>query len=278
MRRLLLLGWLVGGCVHRPRPSDHLFGEPVTVMGHRGARGLAPENTTAAFAVAADLAVPFELDTMLCGSGELVVFHDETLERVTDGTGAVAEVPLSVLSGLDAGSHFSDAFAGEPIPTLAETLDRFGEQVLINIEVKGGQGAPAAEIASAVVAAVDAAGLSERVLVTSFNPFILAEIRAQRPEIMRGQIYGTFRGSGLKWYERVLLRNLAFNRKAVPDLLMMESAHATAGRIRRLHRKGYRVFVWTVNEEAEVRQMVSYGVDGIITDYPDQVQGWVSGR
>lgn len=277
MRRLLL-GLLLGGCVHRPRPSDHLFPEAVTVMGHRGARGLAPENTNAAFAVAADLAVPFELDTMMCGSGELVVFHDDTLDRTTDGSGALASTSLSDLRGLDAGSHFGGAFAGEPIPLLSETLDRFGQQVLINIEVKGGPGAPSAELAGAVVSAVDAAGLTDRVIVTSFNPFILAEIRAQRPEILRGQIYGTFRGSGLKWYERVLLRNLAFNRRVVPDLLMMESAHATAGRIRRLKRKGYRVFVWTVNEEAEVRKMLEYGVDGIITDYPDRVQGWLRDR
>ena len=75
--------------------------------------------------------------------------------------------------------------------------------------------------------------------------------------------------------EKVLLRNLAFNRRVDPDLLMMESAHATRGRLRRLHRRGYRVFVWTVNDREEVERVRSVGVDGIITDYPDRVLGWL---
>lgn len=247
-------------------------------MGHRGAQGLAPENTVAAFQVATSLGVPFELDAMMCGSGELVVFHDETLERTTDGRGLLSETPLATLETLDAGAHFSEATAGEPIPQLSAVLSEFGGSVLINIEVKGGRGASSAVLADAVVSAVESAALVEQVIVTSFNPFILEAIRAENPDILRGQIYGTFRGADLSVLEKVLLRNLAFNRRVAPDLLMMESAHATRGRLRRLHRLGYRVFVWTVNEREEVERVRSIGVDGIITDYPDRVLGWLQMR
>ena len=265
---LLFLPVLVLGCAHNPRSSAHLFSEPVTVMGHRGARAVAPENTAAGFEVAASLSVPFELDTTLCGSGELVVIHDETLERTTDGAGLVSETSLETLATLDAGTSFGSAFAGEPIPTLEQTLDRFAARVLVNIEVKAGPGAEAEPLAAAVVSLVEEKGLVDRVIVTSFNPFVLEQVRLKNPDIFRGQIYGTFRGSGLGLLPRVLLKNLAFNRKAVPDMLMVESAMVTKRYIRKMHRRGYRVFTWTVNEPDEVRRVRDAGVDGIITDDP----------
>ena len=237
-------------------------------MGHRGARAVAPENTAAGFAVAAGLSVPFELDTTLCGSGELVVIHDDTLERTTDGSGTVAQTPLSALRELDAGASFSGDFAGEPIPTLAETLDRFAGQVLVNIEVKAGPGTEAEPLAAAVVGLIEEKGLTERVIVTSFNPFVLEQVRLKNPDIFRGQIYGTFKGSDLGLLPRILLKNLAFNSRAVPDLLMVESAMVSRRYVRKMHRRGYRVFTWTVNEPDEIRRVVAAGVDGVITDDP----------
>ena len=267
LRNLLLLPSLLSGCAHSPRSTAHLFPDAVTVMGHRGARAVAPENTAAGFEVCVQLSVPFELDTTLCGSGELVVIHDDTLERTTTGSGLVAETPLSALSALDAGAFFSTEFAGEPIPTLDRALD-FAEQVLVNIEVKAGPGTEAEPLAEAVVSLIESRGLVDRVIVTSFNPFVLEQIRRKNPEIYRGQIYGTFRGSELGFVSRILLKNLAFNRKAVPDLLMVESAMVSRRYIRKMHRRGYRVFTWTVNESDEVRRVVAAGVDGIITDDP----------
>lgn len=265
---LLFLPFLLLGCAHKPRPSAHLFTETVTVMGHRGARSVAPENTAAGFEVAAALSLPFELDTTLCGSGELVVIHDDTLERTTDGSGLVSETSLETLATLDAGTSFGDAFAGEPIPTLAQTLDQFAGRVLVNIEVKAGPGIEAEPLADAVVSLIEEKDLVERVIVTSFNPFVLEQVRIKNPDIFRGQIYGTFRGTDLGLLTRLLLKNLAFNRKAVPDLLMVESAMVNRRYIQKMHRRGYRVFTWTVNEPDEVRRVKEAGVDGIITDDP----------
>lgn len=268
LRHLLFLPVLLLGCAHNPRSSAHLFTESVTVMGHRGARAVAPENTAAGFEVAAALSLPFELDTTLCGSGELVVIHDDTLERTTDGAGLVSETSLEVLSTLDAGASFGAAFVGEPIPTLEQTLAQFADRVLVNIEVKAGPGAEAEALAAAVVSLIEERGLVERVIVTSFNPFVLEQVRLKNPDIFRGQIYGTFRGTELGLLARILLKNLAFNRKAVPDLLMVESAMVNQRYIQKMHRRGYRVFTWTVNAPDEVRRVRAAGVDGIITDDP----------
>ncbi|MFT4978126.1 MAG: glycerophosphoryl diester phosphodiesterase [Myxococcota bacterium] len=267
-RRLAWTALLLAGCAHSPRSSEHLFPAELTVMGHRGAQGVAPENTMAAFEVAASLSCSFELDTTICGTGELVVIHDDTLDRTTSGSGPVAQTPLSTLRTLDAGSHFHADFEGEPVPLLDEVLAAFGERVVVNIEIKGGKGVDAIALGEAVAGAVEAAGLTERVIVTSFNPFVLEAVRAASPDIFRGQIYGTFRDADLNAVEKLLLKNLAFNRRAVPDLLMVESAMIKPSYIRRMHRRGYRVFTWTVNDPAELTRVQQAGVDGIITDDP----------
>ncbi len=184
---VLTVALLTAGCVHRPRDTDMLFGD-FTVQGHRGGAELAPENTMAAFDRAAALGVGFELDVMLSADGVPVVFHDDHLERLTDGQGRLEALDLEQLRGLDAGLHFDPEFAGERIPTLDEVLARHGHEVVINIEVKSSKGADNAALARAVVDVVHHRGLEDRVLITSFSPFLLAEIRALDPSILRGQI------------------------------------------------------------------------------------------
>ena len=274
MRQLLvLLSALVGtACVkHAPRSTDHLLPDPVTVIGHRGARDLAPENTTAGFALAAEThGVPFELDVHLCGTGEPVVVHDETLDRTTDGEGYVDETPLADLEDLDAGSHFSAEFAGEPIPTLRETLSRFGPQVVIDVEIKNPRDSQQVEtLAAAVVYEIEAAGLVDRAFVTSFNPFLLEAVRLRNPDIARGQLTGTFKGADLSFIEKLALKHLWLNGKAQPDMLAVEGARLSKGYIRRMKRKGYKVLAWTIDDPEEMQQLIDWGIDGIITDRPD---------
>ncbi|MEL6342398.1 MAG: glycerophosphodiester phosphodiesterase family protein [Myxococcota bacterium] len=277
--RLLLLGlWGMIACVHRPRPSDHLFPQTVTIMGHRGARGLAPENTPPAFDIARELGIPFELDTMVCGSGELVVIHDETLDRTTDGSGAVSETPLATIRTLRADQDHDVPVEGAVVPTLDAVLEAYGEDVLVNIEVKAEPGANAAALAGSVADVIEARGLVERVIVTSFNPFVLAALRERNPAIFRGQLYGTFKGTDLGWFTRTLLKNLAFNRRVQPDLLMAEAALITPRYARKMHRRGYRIIVWTVNDPVEARRLIDAGVDGIITDRPDLLRDLRPGR
>jgi glycerophosphoryl diester phosphodiesterase len=261
---------------HNPRSTDHRFPAKVTPMGHRGAAKLAPENTLAGFRVAQEHGMGFELDVTLCASGEVVVIHDDTLDRTTDGKGAVTGILLTDLKGLDAGAHFSEGFAGEPVPTLDEVLEEFGGKVTINIEIKTMD--PPGPLAKAVVALVEKHDLVEQVILTSFDPTILEEVRLANPAIIRGQIYCDFKTSELPWIKKFLLRNLLLNAKSKPDMLMVGKSMVNPAYVKRQHERGYRIFVWTVNEPSEMEGLISMGVDGIITDRPDLLKKALEGQ
>ena len=272
----LILGMLtaVGGCVaHEPRPTPTLFDKPVTIIGHRGGQGVAPENTMAAFRRAADLNVPFELDTMLARTGEPVVIHDYTVDRVSQGrgTGRVDSLTLREIRTLDVGSIFSKEFRAERIPTLEEVLREFASRVRVDIEVKHeGTREKAAEVVRAVRDVIRRGRHGKQVFVTAFNPYILEEFKKQDPDLTRGQLYGTFSDSKIPFYQKIVLRNLLLNGKADPDLLAVEDAMVDEDYVRKHRALGYRVLVWTVNEPARIAQLARWGVDAIITDFPER--------
>ena len=259
---------------HNPRQSNQLFpaAGPV-VIGHRGAAALAPENTHAAFAAAAELGVAFELDVTLSEDGHLVVIHDDTLERTTTGSGPVAETTWRDIQPLDAGSWYGSRWAGESVPSLPDVLGAFGHKVVIDVEIKSPpSGTSVKPVARAVVAAIQDAGLTQRAFVTSFNPYVLEAVREADPSILRGQLVATFDGADLTGLEKLVLRNLWLNRKAQADILAAEAAFLRARGpryVRWMKQKGYRVLAWTVNEPAEMQEMIGLGVDGVITDHPD---------
>ena len=261
-----------------PRRADPLFGDIPLVIGHRGAAGVAPENTGAAFELAASLGVPFELDIALCASGELVVIHDDTVDRTTDGAGPVSGMTLDALKALDAGGHFGERFAGERILTLDEVFGRFGGRVLIDVEVKAPAGADVAALVRALATAVGRHALWQGIFVTAFNPYLLEQLRLREPRILRGQLYGTFEDSDLPAWQRFALRHRLLNRKAQPDLVAIEHTLATPRYVRWLQGRGYRVLVWTVNEPADLRRVLDAGVDGVITDDPAAARALIAAR
>ena len=262
---------LLVACWHHPRPVDHLYpaGE-VAIVGHRGARDMAPENTMAGFEVPVALGHGFELDVMLSADGELVVIHDYELERTTDGSGFVDETSWDAISGLDAGAHFSADFAGEPVPRLGDALAHYGEAVIIDIEIKSPRNSEQrAELAQGVARLVEQHGLEDRVLGTGFDPFVLEQLRLANPEIRRGQLYGTFEGAELSPISRFILKRLLLNKKAQPDVLAVEDDFLSPRYVRKMQRKGYRILVWTVDDPERMQELVEWGVDGLITDRPD---------
>ena len=120
--------------------------------------------------------------------------------------------------------------------------------------------------------AIRAAGLVDRCFVTSFNPFVLEAVKKEAPEVIRGQLTGTFKGADLKWYEKLALRNLALNGKATPDLIAAEAAFLEERGyhyVRAMQRRGYRVLAWTINDPQTMLHLADIGVDGLITDHPD---------
>ena len=265
---------------HQPRPKTHYpIEREMQVLGHRGARGVAPENTMAGFDVCANLGVGFELDTQLCFSGEPVVFHDDTLDRCTNGSGRLQDYSLKQLKKLDAGSHFCNRFRGEPIPTLGEVLETYGQQVVIDIEIKDEsfENSPK-PLVDAVFKEIDKRNLHERVCITSFNPEALWLMRERCPEILRGQLYYSFGDTQLPIYQREFLRNLGFNNRVQPDWLVPRHLMIDADYVERYRKLGYRISTWTVNHPGEMKRLLNLGVDSIITDFPQRLKKIVDDR
>lgn len=275
MRSLLsILLFAACGSGHTPRTFEGLPG-PVHVLGHRGAAGLGPENTLPAMDAAAALGVGFELDVTLSADGEVVVIHDDSVDRTTDGEGEVSELPWSSLQALDAGAWYDAAYAGTGLPTLDQVLERFAGKVPIDIELKTTP--RKAELAKAVVAAVKRHDATGSVFVTSFDPYLLEQVALAEPAIRRGQLTSRFKGADLNAIEKLVLRRMWLNGKSQPDAIAVEDARASKGFVRRWQRRGYAVLVWTVDDPARIRELREIGVDGVITDRPDSaLEAWGS--
>ena len=234
------------------------------VIAHRGASDVAPENTLAAFqaAIEAD-ADGIELDVTRCATGEIVVIHDDTLDRTTNGSGPVSVIPFFSLRELDAGSWFGPDFADQRIPLLQEVLDLAGQRVKINIEIKS-RGRRGDGIEEEIAAMIRARGLGKEVIISSFNPAALLRIKRVAPELPRGLLYSP----GLP----IPLARAWFRPLVKPDALHPHSSIVNDRYMRSAHRRGYQVNVWTVNSLTEMHRMIAAGVDGIITDHPARLR------
>ncbi len=227
----------------------------IPVIGHRGASGSYPENTLLAFDRALEQgADALELDVRLCGDGAVVVIHDATVDRTTDGTGLVRDRTLSEVRALDAGG-------GEPIPTLDEVLEHFPETPLI-VELKE------TAVAAAAQRCLDRHRATGRVLVGSFEPGALRPFG--KPDCHRA---ASRRETALAWaLSRAGLHPpAAFEAYTVPErhgrLRVVDARFVAAAR-----RAGRPVHVWTVNDVAQARRLRAIGVCGIITNHPARMR------
>ncbi|MED5373771.1 MAG: glycerophosphodiester phosphodiesterase family protein [Myxococcota bacterium] len=237
------------------------------IIAHRGGAALAPENTLAAFTKAAELGVGFELDVTLSKDGQVIVLHDDSVDRTTNGQGLAGDLSAAELAALDAGSWFAPEFAGEPVPTLDQVLDAFGGQVLIDIEIKTHP--QREQLAQGVVDAVVSRGLEDQVLVTSFDPLMLEQVKLKAPAIPRGQLTGTFKGAELNPITKLVLKRMWLNGKSEPQVIAVEASRVTRRFVRKQQRHGCQVWAWTVNDPAEMQRLLELGVTGLITDHPD---------
>lgn len=223
------------------------------VIGHRGASADAPENTLASFLLAREQGADgIELDVQLSADGELVVFHDTRVERITNGRGAVTQMPAVALRALDAGQ-------GQVIPTLAEVFELLGANFLYNVEIKEwrwrNQG-----IETAVAALIHKHNLDRQVLVSSFNPLVLRRIR---PHLTRSTPLALIHGGSWLRHGGALANYPADH----PQHSRVDEAYLAWAR-----RRGMRVHVWTVDEPAEARRLAQLGVHGIITNRPRHIR------
>lgn len=231
------------------------------VVAHRGASRIAPENTLAGFRAAVELgADAIELDVQRCADGHLVILHDLTLERTTDGFGPVAARSLSELKRLDAGRWFGTRFAGERIPTLEEALEAIPRNVVLFVELKlPAPPEPAPEgIELQLAGALGRAGRLGTCVISSFDAACLARAKAAMPEACCGFL---FAGDG----ERQLSTALSLPADAVhPHWTLVSEALLDAA-----HRHGLAVAAWTVDDPDGIARLARAGVDAIITNCPD---------
>lgn len=287
MRRALLVGGALlpvlalaalGGAVlvARPAPERAFFAAraPVPlVIAHRGGAQLRPENTLAAFehalALGADV---LEMDVRASAEGEIVVIHDATVERTTDGSGPVAALTLVELAKLDAGYRWSaDGGRSHPfrghglrVPALAQVLARF-PRARMNIEIKPADPA----VAAALCTLIRRSGASGRVLVAAVNDGVLREFRAACPEeaTSMGSAEGRmFLAAHLAHFTATISPRAAALQ--IPYRLG-ERVLASAALVEAAHGRNLRLHAWTVNDPPAMRSLVAAGVDGIITDRPD---------
>ncbi|TGL70906.1 glycerophosphodiester phosphodiesterase [Leptospira levettii] len=237
-----------------------LLGKTPVNIGHRGARGLAPENTLVSFLVGSESTHYFELDTMLCGSGELVVIHDFTVDRTTDGEGKVAEIPYRQLAELDAGGFFSEDFEGEQIPTLSQIVQTLPDNTVFDIELKSeGKREEREELAKAVVKLIRKFQLQNRIWVSSFDWELVDLVRKDEPEVLRGLLIE--KGDSLN--ENYM--------EFEPDLILPHFSACSKEFVSKCNSESLLVIPYTPNTEEEWKTLIDVGVSGLITDYPDRL-------
>lgn len=245
------------------------------VIAHRGGAGLWPENTLHAFERAFELGADvIELDVRPSAEGELVVMHDPTLERTTDGAGSVAAKSVAELKRLDAGHRWtadggkSFPFRGRglTVPTLREVFERL-PAARFNIEPKG----ESSQAVGRLCRLLRERGMTERVVVGSFRQGLIEEFRRACPEVATAA--GPVEASKfLALYQAGLAKSFS---PAMQALQIPEHAGGvrvvTAEFVAAARERNLQVHAWTINDEAAMRRLVEAGVDGIMTDYPDRL-------
>jgi glycerophosphoryl diester phosphodiesterase len=233
------------------------------IIAHRGDKSHAPENTLAAFSLAADKkADAIEFDVKLSADGQVIVLHDQTVDRTTSGTGNVSSLPLTALRELDAGAWFSEQFRGERIPTLDEVFETVGKRVLMNVELTN-YASPNDDLVPKVADLVKKHALQERILFSSFFPRNLRKARSLLPEVSRGLL--VMPGILGIW-------GRTFGWRGDFIALHPYLSEANPALIRRVHAAGKRVHVWTVNLAEDLKRMIDLRVDAIFTDDPGLAQ------
>ena len=235
-----------------------------TIIAHRGASAYYPENTLVSFAGAIRMAADMvELDVQLTSDGEVVVFHDEKVNRCTNGKGAIADYTLVRLKKLDAGSWFAEKFAGVRVPSLAEVLKLCLNKIAVNIEIKteAVTDAISGGIEEACLKIVYQIGMRGQVVFSSFDPRAIGHLK---------QIDCLFPAAVLfekKYYGSKLPSQIVESLGA--DAFNCSARELNGQWLADLEQHGIPVNVYTVNDEKKMMRLMTLGVNGIFTNRPD---------
>ncbi len=252
---------------------EELYRGGVLILGHRGALRDAPENTLASFREAlAQGAHGVELDSKLSRDGHVVVIHDRTVDRTTDGRGRVADLTLADLKRLDAGAWFSSRFSGECVPTLDEVVEALPPAAVLNIELTN-YGTVGDGLEARVAEVVRRHRAERRVILSSFHPLTLWAARraCALPLALLTGIFNPLRVPN-DWLAAL-----------VPHRLLHPHAPlVTPALVERVHRQGRRLNAWFTHDagetEGDLQALAVLGVDGMITNAPELARGALSAR
>ena len=235
------------------------------IFGHRGFSSDYPENTMLAFRKAYEAGADgIELDARLTDDGYVVVMHDPTVDRTTNGTGTLWDMPLSEVQTLDAGIKKGLVFEGEKVPLLEEVFKEFGGKLLINVELVNYNEGDERILADKVGEMIDEYGLRESVIISSFRFNNLVYMKDKHPDVQCGLLaYPKLKG--------FIARNL-LNHSLSVDALHPYSEDINEALVRKEHQCGRKVRAWTVNDPKEIIRLYKIGVDGIYTDNPAEAR------
>ena len=241
-----------------PGPGDR---KKVDNVAHRGASGYAPENTFAAFDLAFQMKADYiEVDVHMSKDGELVVIHDATVDRTTDGTGYVRDLTLEELKSLDAGSWMGSQFAGEQIPTLEEVLDRYRGKMGVLIELK------TPHMIEKVAEILRVRNLDKpqngKIIVQSFHFESMRQMKQLLPHVPVGVITSNPAHINVETLQQV---------SAYADWFNPHYSLVTEELVRQVHEHGMKIGSWTVRSQDVADFLLNMKVDAIITDFPDYV-------
>ncbi len=269
---------LTGPETHQQPPSfmhrlkeQKRFQQPL-IIAHRGYRAKYPENTLCAFKAALEAgAAMIELDVSLSCDRKLVVIHDTTLQRTTNGNGPVNGLTLAELKRLDAGSWFHSDFAGERLPELIEVLDLVDGRALINIEIKSSAyepNHPRDAIEWQVMELVRQKKARDYILISSFNILILEQL-------------STFKNAPpLAWISKCPADRQTVEMCTRIDAFSWHPEHLilTRSQVEMMHAAGIRVFPFNMETKADFNRMLTMGVDGAIINDPVEALEWIGSR
>ncbi len=236
-------------------------------VAHRGASGYAPENTIASFDKAIELKADFiEIDLQLSKDGQLVVIHDESVERTTNGKGNIRDLTYQELRNLDAGSWFHESFSGEKIPAFDEVLDRYIEKCGLLIELKSPALYPGIEqkVADVLASRGLIANQQSNVIVQSFDTNSMKLFRQISPAMPIGVL--------VKFTPRGISNAQLKDFKSYADYVNPNKRLVTKKLISRIHEQNMKIIPYTIRDRKTAQAFMRLELDGITTDYPDYIK------
>ncbi|MGI5856212.1 MAG: glycerophosphodiester phosphodiesterase [Candidatus Merdivicinus sp.] len=228
------------------------------IQAHRGASKERPENTMAAFRRAEELhADGIEMDVHLLADGNLAVHHDDRLGRtVVEGSGSIYGYTFEQLRAFSAGLGFSEEYRSEKVPSFRELLEFLkGNQIVLNVEIKAGTGFLTG-VEDAVIAMLREYHMEDRCIISSFNHFVLKNIKERYPEFAVGALYSVTLGKDMADYAASWGCDALHADYHLVDQALVDKAHSL----------GIAVNVWTVDGEEDINRMLAFGVDNIISN------------